>query len=100
MLLAMAAFVGASTIYQSAFIEPNYVPCAYDGKPGKPSPGNFMGAQITFGGTDRFLASIQVPIGEGKYTPPEVTDTFTATLYLNEGARLTALPAVCSGGTR
>jgi hypothetical protein len=79
MLLAMAAFVSASTIFQSAPIEQDYVPFAYDGTPGRPSPGNFEGAQITFGGTDRLLASL------------------AATLYLNDGARLTAPPDVCSG---
>jgi hypothetical protein len=84
-LIAVATQTGASTIYQNGAPDHNYVPFGPSGTPGKPSPGNLLGNQITFGGTDRFLDLLQVEIGEGANAPPQaLTDSFTVTLYEND----------------
>jgi len=83
MLLGLSTLMFAdTTIYQSGLTDENYIPFAPDSTPGRPSPGNLMGNQITFGGTDRFLDSIQVLIGQGALST--LPDTFTVTLYDND----------------
>jgi hypothetical protein len=75
-------------IYQETAQEDRFIPFGPDGSAGQPSPGNFLGNQITMGGTARFVDGVLVGFGAGSSTgtlTPQ-TDTYTLSFYLNNGA--------------
>lgn len=77
----------ADIVWQDNAAEPNYVPFGEDGTPGRPVPGDQLGNTITLDGTNRTLdrITVLVALNNSTGTPLPATDTWTLTLYLNDG---------------
>jgi hypothetical protein len=67
-------------IYQATAHENNFIPLGPDGSSGQPSPGNFIGNEITMGGTNRFVDGALVGFGAGSSTGTLTLQTDTYTL--------------------
>jgi hypothetical protein len=77
----------ADIVWQDIAAENNYVPFGEDGTPGHPVPGDALGTTITLDGTNRTLdrISIVVALNNSVGAPLPANDTWTVTLYLNDG---------------
>ncbi len=85
-LAAIASFTGNSSradqIYNANAAGSNdFVPFENDGTPNRP-PGDHLGNQITFAGTDRYLTHVQFAFAS---IGPKEIDTYTLDLYKNDG---------------
>jgi hypothetical protein len=82
-LLALQATSRADLIYDVTGLNSgDFVPFENDGTPNRP-PGDHLGNQITFGGTDRLLFHVQAVFAS---IGPKEVDTYTLDLYRNDGA--------------
>jgi hypothetical protein len=77
----------ADIVWQDVAAENNYVPFGEDGTPGRPVPGDVLGTTITLDGTNRTLdrITVAVALNNAAMMPLPTTDTWTVTLYLNDG---------------
>lgn len=72
----------ADTIYNvTGLNSSDFIPFENDGTPDRP-PGDHLGNQITFGGTDRELYHVQAVFAS---IGPKEIDTYTLDLYRNDG---------------
>src|SRR3954471_9588474 len=82
-LFALPATSRADIIYDVTGLNSNdFVPFEDDGTPDRP-PGDHMGNQVTFAGTDRALFHVQAVFAS---IGPKEIDTYTLDLYRNDGA--------------
>src|SRR4051794_3496970 len=82
-LLAVPAATRADIIYDVTGLNSNdFVPFENDGTPNRP-PGDHLGNQVTFAGTERALFHVQAVFAS---IGPREVDTYTLDLYRNDGA--------------
>lgn len=83
LLLCGSAVAKCDTIYEETGLNSfDFIPFENDGTPNRPF-GDHLGNTITFAGTDRLLTHVQVAFAS---IGPKGLNTYTLTLYRNDGA--------------
>src|SRR4051794_22833947 len=88
--LALADNVRAAVVYHdtTGASLSNFIPFGPDGTAGRPVPRDHLGNQVTLAGTERLLTDVQLFFGLNTNfgtNPNPSTDTYTVTLYKNDG---------------